>query len=308
MIDPRYRAQVDLLLQTIPFIARESIFSLKGGTALNLFIREMPRLSVDIDLTYMPLDDRDTALKNISDGLNRIKADLEKSLRGIVVTTVSREGQDAKINCQLSGAQIKIEVNTVTRGCIEKSTLMRVNKKVEETFGKFAAINVVSFAELYGGKICAALDRQHPRDLFDVRLLLDNEGFTEPVKHGFIVALISHMRTINELLKPTFIDQRQAFDTQFSGMSDIPFTYEDFERTREELVNEIHSNLTDSDRIFLVSFKEVDPIWEFLPINNAKDLPAVRWKFQNLEKLKKENLKKYHDLVSALDKTLLGKN
>lgn len=255
MIEPRYRAQVDLLLQTIPYIAKESIFSLKGGTAINLFIRDMPRLSVDMDLTYMPINERETALKDISDGLNRIKADLEKSIPGIMVTTVSREGQDAKINCQLAGAQIKIEANTITRGSIEEPTLMRVNKKVEESFGKFAAINVVSFAELYGGKVCAALDRQHPRDLFDVRLLLDNEGFTEKIKVGFIMALISHMRTINELLKPTFIDQRQAFETQFSGMADIPFSYEDFEKTREDLVKIIHSSLSLEDRIFLVSFK-----------------------------------------------------
>jgi len=306
MIDPRFRAQVELLLQTIPFIAKETIFSLKGGTAINLFIRDMPRLSIDIDLTYMTIDDRETALRNISDGLNRIKADLEKSIKGIVVTTVSREGQDAKINCQLTGAQIKIEVNTITRGSIDEPTLMRVNKKVEISFGRFAAINVVSFAELYGGKICAALDRQHPRDLIDIRLLLDNEGLTEKIKIGFIVALISHMRTINELLKPTFIDQRQAFETQFSGMADIPFSYEDFERTREELVKLVHSILSIQDRVFLLSFKEVDPIWEFLNVRNAQDLPAVRWKLQNLERLKKENFKKYHDLVSALDKTLLG--
>lgn len=306
MIEPRYRAQVDLLLQTIPYIAKESIFSLKGGTAINLFIRDMPRLSVDMDLTYMPINERETALKDISDGLNRIKADLEKSIPGIMVTTVSREGQDAKINCQLAGAQIKIEANTITRGSIEEPTLMRVNKKVEESFGKFAAINVVSFAELYGGKVCAALDRQHPRDLFDVRLLLDNEGFTEKIKVGFIMALISHMRTINELLKPTFIDQRQAFETQFSGMADIPFSYEDFEKTREDLVKIIHSSLSLEDRIFLVSFKEVDPIWEFLSVRNAKDFPAVKWKLQNMEKLKKENPQKHKELLDALDKTLLG--
>lgn len=305
MIDPKYRAQVELLLQTIPFIAKETIFSLKGGTAINLFIRDMPRLSIDIDLNYMTIDERETALRNISDGLNRIKADLEESIRGIRVTSVSREGQDAKINCHLSGAQIKIEVNTNTRGSSEEPTLMRVNRKVEETFGRFAAINVVSFSELYGGKVCAALDRQHPRDLFDVRLLLDNEGFTEKIKTGFIVALISHMRTINELLKPSFIDQRHAFETQFSGMADIPFSYEDFEKTREELVRLVHSSLSMEDRVFLLSFKEADPIWEFLNVRNAKELPAVRWKLQNLERLKKENLKKYHDLISALEKTLL---
>jgi len=86
MIDPKYRAQVELLLQTIPYVAKEEIFALKGGTAINLFIRSLPRLSVDIDLTYIPNNDRETALSEISEGLGRIKADLEKSIPGISVT------------------------------------------------------------------------------------------------------------------------------------------------------------------------------------------------------------------------------
>jgi len=69
MIDSKYKAQVDLLLQAIPIVAKEKHFALKGGTAINLFIRDMPRLSVDIDLTYLLVDDRKTALKNIPDGL-----------------------------------------------------------------------------------------------------------------------------------------------------------------------------------------------------------------------------------------------
>ena len=181
MIDPKYKVQADLLLQTIPYVAKETIFALKGGTAINLFVRSMPRLSVDIDLTYLPIDDRETALKSISDGLGRIKADLEKSISGISVTPASREGQDVKINCQVPGAQIKIEVNSTTRGSINQPGLMRVHKVVEEAFGRFAAINVVSFSELFGGKVCAALDRQHPRDLFDVRLLQDNEGLSNDI-------------------------------------------------------------------------------------------------------------------------------
>jgi len=105
MIDPKYKAQADLILQTIPYVAKETIFALKGGTAINLFVRSMPRLSVDIDLTYLPIDDSETALKSISDGFGRIKADLEKSISGISVTPASREGQDVKINCQVPGAR-----------------------------------------------------------------------------------------------------------------------------------------------------------------------------------------------------------
>ncbi len=304
MIDAKYKAQIELLLQTIAYVAKESIFALKGGSAINLFIRSLPRLSVDIDLTYIPINDRETALSDISEGLGRIKADLEKSIPDISVTAVSREGEDAKINCQLRRAQIKIEVNTTTRGTIHDPELLRVNKKVEELFGRFAAINIVSMAELYGGKICAALDRQHPRDLFDVRLLLDNEGLTEEIKTGFIVALISHMRPINELLNPSFIDQRNAFETQFSGMSYLPFSYNEFEKTREELVSNIRAKLSVEDRVFLVSFKEANPIWEYFSIKHANKLPAVLWKLKNIEKLKKDNPYKHIDLIKTLEKIL----
>jgi predicted nucleotidyltransferase component of viral defense system len=304
MIDPKYKAQADLLLQTIPCVAKETIFALKGGTAINLFVRSMPRLSVDIDLTYLPIDDRETALKSISDGLGRIKADLEKSISGISVTPASREGQDVKINCQVPGAQIKIEVNTTTRGSINQPGLMRVHKVVEEAFGKFAAINVVSFSELFGGKVCAALDRQHPRDLFDVRLLQDNEGLSNDIMIGFLVALLSHMRPINEVIRPNFIDQRHAFETQFSGMADIPFSYEDFERTREQLVNDIHLKLTEKDRLFLMSFKEGIPDWEKFIVRNTKELPAINWKLQNIIRLKKENSKKHKEMVRSLERAL----
>jgi predicted nucleotidyltransferase component of viral defense system len=304
MIDPKYKAQADLLLQTIPYVAKETIFALKGGTAINLFVRSMPRLSVDIDLTYLPIDDRETALKSISDGLGRIKADLEKSISGISVTPASREGQDVKINCQVPGAQIKIEVNTTTRGSINQPGLMRVHKVVEEAFGRFAAINVVSFSELFGGKVCAALDRQHPRDLFDVRLLQDNEGLSNDIMIGFLVALLSHMRPINEVIRPKFIDQRHAFETQFSGMADIPFSYEDFERTREQLANDIHLKLTEKDRLFLMSFKEGIPDWKKFIVRNAKELPAINWKLQNIIRLKKENSKKHKEMVRSLERAL----
>jgi len=162
MISPQYRAQVDLLLRILPHVAKEEVFALKGGTAINLFVRDMPRLSVDIDLTYLPFDDRKTALQNISDALGRIKGRLENGIPGISVTSTPQiEGQDVKLNCQLRRAQIKIEVNTTTRGHIYPVRLMQVKESVQESFGKFAAINVVSHAELFGGKICAALDRQY---------------------------------------------------------------------------------------------------------------------------------------------------
>src|SRR4030042_1516212 len=118
MIDKRYRAQADLLLQALPSIAKENIFALKGGTAINLFLRDMPRLSVDIDLTYIPIEDRTTSLKNISEGLTRIKAELKKTIQGISIADDPGNGEEVKIFIQKNNAQVKIEVNTVTRGII----------------------------------------------------------------------------------------------------------------------------------------------------------------------------------------------
>ena len=189
MITQAYISQADLLLQVIPHIATEKTLALKGGTAINLFLRKMPRLSVDIDLTYLPFDNRKTALTNISESLGRIRERIEKSIPDITVNKHTFEGNDVKLLVQSKKAQIKIEANTTTRGHLHPARLLQVNETVQERFKKFAAIQVVSDAELYGGKICAALDRQHPRDLFDVYLLFQESGYNEDVKNGFIEAL-----------------------------------------------------------------------------------------------------------------------
>lgn len=305
MISQVYKAQVSLMLQVLPYVAKEKIFALKGGTAINLFFRDMPRLSVDIDLTYLPIDSRSEALKNIQDGLSRIKTDIEKHVKGINVNTVSLDGgSDVKLNCQGQGAQIKIEVNTITRGVIFQPKLMQVVESVQEEFDKFAAINVVSFAELYGGKICAAVDRQHPRDLFDVKLLLENEGFAGDIWDGFKVGLISHYKPINELLAPILKDQKSAFDNQFAGMTTIGFSYEDYEKTRSLLIETIQNHLLEKDKMFLLSFETGEPQWDLFPIPILRDLPAIKWKLLNIQKLRENNPEKHKQIVNYLKQTL----
>jgi predicted nucleotidyltransferase component of viral defense system len=304
MILPKYKAQVDLLLQVLPSVAKEEIFALKGGTAINLFVRNMPRLSVDIDLTYLPIDDRSTALHKISEALGRIEKRLEESIKGITITPTQKDGEDVKLNCQFRNAQIKIEVNTTTRGHILPVRLLQVTETVQKEFGKFAAINVVSHAELFGGKICAALDRQHPRDFFDVYLLMGNEGYTNDVKLGFITALLSHMRTINEILYPHLLDQQSAFENQFAGMTSTKFNYQDYEATRNILISTVHSSLTETDKSFLLSFKRGGPDWDLFPIAVLKDLPAVQWKLENIKKLIHTNPKKHAELLRLLEEKL----
>lgn len=301
MLNTPYRDQVDLLIQILPFIDEEKAFALKGGTAINLFIRDLPRLSVDIDLTYLPFDNRKPALLNITSTLQRIRDQIQRSIPNSVVNEVAqKDGTVAKLTVQTEEAQIKIEVNTVMRGHLFEPERLALSSAVQDTFERFTEITVVSKAELFGGKICAALDRQHPRDLFDIHYLLQNEGLNESIKYGFISALLSHNRPIHELLNPNLQDQREAFEQQFAGMTNAPFKYEDFESTRDRLIEEVLKILTDKDRAFLVSFVEGDPEWDLFPHVKLKELPAIQWKLQNVRKLIESNPEKSEDQKKAL--------
>ncbi len=73
-----YFKQALLLVQMLPVVAKESCFALKGGTAINLFVRELPRLSVDIDLVYLPIEPRNESLSNMQFSLERISRDINQ--------------------------------------------------------------------------------------------------------------------------------------------------------------------------------------------------------------------------------------
>ena len=305
MISDAYRAQVDLLLQVLPHVAKEECFALKGGTAINLFVRDMPRLSVDIDLTYLLFDDRTAAFAGITEALRRTKERIETAIPGCRVTMVPQtDGQEAKLTCQTQAAQIKVEVNTTMRGHVLPPRMMDVADTVEDQFGRFMSVNVVSHAELFGGKICAALDRQHPRDLFDVHHMLESEGYTDEIRMGFITALLSHGRPMHEVIRPNFQDQARVFETQFAGMAFTPFSYADYETTRERLVQAIRQGWTDTDRAFLLSFKRGKPEWGLLPLENLCRMPAVQWKLSNIQKLIEQNPGKHAEQLKALEERL----
>ncbi len=190
------------------------------------------------------------------------------------------------------------------RGHILPTRKLDIVEKVETEFSRFVAINVISHAELFGGKICAALDRQHPRDLFDVQHMLDNEGYTDEIRHGFIAALISHSRPLHEIIRPNFQDQRHVFESQFAGMPLTPFSYADFEATRERLVQKIKQGWTDNDRAFLISFKKGEPDWKLIPLENLSRMPAVLWKCANIKKLIQQNPAKHAEQLAELEKRL----
>ena len=179
-----FEAQVALLVRVLPHVATETCFALKGGTAINLFVRDLPRVSVDIDLVYLPIGDRETSLVGIRSALDRIAQKIRKAIPDSVVTD-NANADGTLVLVRQRSAQIKIEVTPVLRGTVHPVELKTVRPIVEEQFG-FAEIQVVSFADLYAGKLVAALDRQHPRDLFDVQYLLANEGIDKTLYQTFL--------------------------------------------------------------------------------------------------------------------------
>jgi hypothetical protein len=281
----QYRRQAALLVRTIPLVATETCFALKGGTAINLFVRDMPRLSVDIDLTYLPVEDRATSLANINGAMQRLEKKIREGLRGARVTSsvLKPENIVSKIFVEADGVQIKIEVTPVLRGCVYEPKTLSVSRSVEARFG-FAEIQVVSFADLYAGKLVAALDRQHPRDLFDVRGLLANEGIGPDLRKAFVVYILSHNRPMAEVLAPARLDIAQEFTRGFEGMTGTAVTLDDLLRAREEFIEELVGKMPEEHRRFLLSVKEGKPKWELLDIPHAEKLPAVQWRLQNLAK------------------------
>ena len=283
--DNPYFPQVSLLVGVLPFVAPENCFALKGGTAINLFIRDMPRLSVDIDLAFLPLSDRATALKESGAALGRIQAALQAVSPPYSVQVAKREdGHASRLLVSERGATIKIEVSPVFRGMVYPEATLRIVPAAEAMFG-FAEVRSLSFEDLYAGKIVAALDRQHPRDLFDIKLLLENEGISAKLFRAFLVYLISHGESMARVIHPRPKPLKELYEKQFKNMSAIEVSLEELEAARLALVSALHAHIDDSVKEFLLSFKSGQPQWDLLGVDHAPDLPAIRWKLHNLTRM-----------------------
>ena len=283
-----YYQQVELLVQLLAFVDQEACFALRGGTAINLFVRNFPRLSVDIDLTYLPTITRDEALKDIRQALDRMGMRITEDLPGAAVHKAYEDKADAlRLVVSRGGVQVKIELSPVMRGTVYPVTRRTVVEAVEDEFG-FAEVSVLSLADLYAGKICAALDRQHPRDLFDIKLLLDSQGFDDATRKAFIIYLISHSRPIAELLAPHLQPIDALFTTEFKGLAFIDVSLVELEDSRTQIIKLVNQSLTDNERQFLLSFQNKNPDWPVLDMNDVGALPAVKWKIINLKKMNED--------------------
>lgn len=293
MARDRYMRQVELLVRTLPYIARQDVFALKGGTAINLFYRNMPRLSVDIDLTYLPIEDRETTLSGIDAALDRIRDDLLKTLPGVDVQRIAGGGNnDTRVLVRQGTTEIKIETSPVARGTVHPPELRAVTDGVAEAFG-FAEMQVLSFEDLFGGKLHAAVDRQHPRDLFDVKLLYDNEGLTDALFRTFLIYVASSGRPPHELIRPSLSELEEAFVKEFEGMTIEPVSLIELKEARARLTDDLRARLDDKAMRFLLTLHDTEPDFDAIGLPQAAALPAVRWKLLNLAKLKQQNPDKH---------------
>jgi predicted nucleotidyltransferase component of viral defense system len=285
MFSLKHDQQARLLVQCIPEVEKQNCFALKGGTAINLFLRELPRMSVDIDLTYLPLKDRDESLAEIDDALVQIGSDIEKGISGATVRKHQIQGHNVKLFVVREGLEIKIEPNLILRGSVGEPTQREMSTGARDHFGASARMLTLSAEDLYGGKLCAALDRQHPRDLFDVMSLLAEGGITPAVRRAFVVYLASHSRPMHELLNPNLLDISDAFDQQFAGMARDSVSLDELLNARKELIGMIPHCLDAEERRFLVSMKSGEPEWESLGIEHLERLPALQWKLLNIQRM-----------------------
>ena len=303
MKDSIFYKQAELVLRILPDVLVEEIFALKGGTAINFFFRDLPRLSVDIDLTYLPLTDRSTALQDIHDALRRITDRIKRRLPGVKITPRVSKETSLYIGLIVMSydATVKIEPNTIMRGAAYPVQLRPLARRAEELFEFHIEARTLSLADLYGGKICATLDRQHPRDLYDIHLLFRAEGITDEVRKAFIVYLVCQPRPILEVLDPSMTDIRDAFDKEFQGMVLEPVTCELLEEARRRLFKEIETGLTAEEKSFIVSVKQGKPRGELIGLADIERLPALRWKLMNIDKMTprkhKEALKRLKEFL-----------
>lgn len=301
-MDKAYIDTVRLLLEAAPEVFRSRLFAMKGGTAINLFVQDLPRLSVDIDVVYVPHDKpRVAALAEIATELNTIRDRLQ-GLGLAAEVTATAVGDETKIFVRRGRDQVKIEINHVFRGTVLPPESRPLVKAASDLFTVGFSVPTLAVPELYGSKLVAAMDRQHPRDFFDVHGMFQTDSLRLETVECFIAYLAGHNRPVHEVLFSRDLDMGPAFENEFVGMERAVVTLADLNAARDRLRRELLAAITDAHKRFLLSLVAAEPEWSLLSIPHLAELPAVQWKLQNLARLKKSNPAKFRAQADELAK------
>ncbi len=299
-----YLETARVLTQVAPVVLVDDRLALKGGTAINLFIRDMPRLSVDLDLVFADHTmEREDALAGINAAIGEAAKRLQARGLEVHVPAAGADGE-TRLLVRRAGTQVKVEINTVIRGTVHPVRQAVLTKSARETLLAEIEIPVLALEDVYGSKLVAALDRQHPRDLFDVMQLFAHEGVTAAIRRAFVVYLASHNRPVHEVLFPELRDIRADYEQNFVGMTTEPVELAALIEARDRLIKELQAGLDADERRFLLSLVRAEPDWKALGIAHVSDLPAIRWKLQNLTRLKRNRPEQFQLQYTALAERL----
>ena len=300
-----YLDTVRLLIDIAPAVFDTNKFAMKGGTAINLFLQDLPRLSVDIDVVFtdhtMP---REEALQSIGNELARAKNAIERLGYAAHFTKAAANGKikgdDVKLTVFSAESAVKIEVNHVFRGTLLAPTAHELVPKAQEIFNKSISVPVLQKAELYGSKLVAAMDRQHSRDIFDVLHCYEAFGMQADFVDCFVGYLAGHNRPTHEVLFPKQKDLEESY-SEFIGMTTEEVSLDTLVVIQKRLQQELPSALTQAHKDFLISLVRADPNWSLMPAYpHLKDMPAVRWKLANLSKLRESGDARFADQEKLL--------
>ncbi|MFN7096733.1 MAG: nucleotidyl transferase AbiEii/AbiGii toxin family protein [Gammaproteobacteria bacterium] len=293
----QYLSQVKLLLTVIPLLNQVPEFALKGGTAINLYLKNMPRLSVDIDLTYLSLLSRQESIEGINNGLKKLKKEINRIYPSLSAQLISQDNQYSanKIIVTDRSANIKIEPNFTLRGSVFPPTHdIILCDYASDLFQMSHAITTLSPADIYAGKFCAALSRQHPRDLFDVIDIISQKTLPTDWLDAFVVYLASANKPFDEILAPKLkseAEQKIVFEKQLLGMLKEPIQFDTIKALPKQLANLLIANINENQKQFLLSFAAGEPEWHHLPFSHLSSLPALQWKVLNIRKMTSEKRK-----------------
>jgi predicted nucleotidyltransferase component of viral defense system len=292
------------MTQVAPFVFADQTFALKGGTAINLFLRDMPRLSVDLDLVFPDYTvPRTQALTQITEALRQTAERLQAN--GFQTRAIATaDASETKLLVRRGGIEVKIEANFVMRGTLYPVQRASLTKAAQDLLLADLELPMASMEDVYGGKLVAAMDRQHPRDLFDVMQLFTHEGITPRIRRAFVVYLASHNRPVHEVLFPTQRDITQDYERTFKGMTTEIVPLPRLLSVREELLDQLQRGLDDDERMFLISLVQNRPEWDLLGFPHLALLPGIRWKLQNLGQLEKSNPQKFAEQAETLQRKL----
>lgn len=294
-----YEKCVKLLIDILPIIGGQTDFAIKGGTAINLFYQDFPRYSEDIDLTYLPIGDRQTSLIDIARKLVFVGKQIEES---VFETTVRKKRGGGNLETRISAsrefANVKIEVSPVAHGTLFSPANISVSESVKN-FYKDTSMLVVRFEEVYAGKFSAALDRSLPRDLFDVKIFFENHQLSDSLFRATLIYCLCASRPIHELLSPKEIDIDDQYDG-FKSMMRKHVSLEELYSAKKHLLNKLHEKLEGRAMKFLEDFHQCKPDFSLIGLPQAAELPAIKWKLLNLNKLRVQAPEKHKKLIENI--------